>query len=81
MPKELKPVGRHNLDSIWEPVVASTIEAYLGSQDVAWTSLDPARIGYAHIDVFPVIVWIGVAPGALSGTKGVASRSLSADET
>ena len=71
VPKELKPVGPHDLDRMWEPIVASAIEAYLGSQDVAWTSLDPARIGYAGGDAFPVIIWIGVVPGSLSGTKGV----------
>jgi len=36
------------LASIWEPVVASAIEEYLGSLDVAWTSLDPARTKNAN---------------------------------
>lgn len=71
MPKELRPVGPHALDCVWEPVVASAIEAYLGSQEVAWTSLDPARIGYAGGDSFSVVIWIGVIPGSLSGTKGI----------
>ncbi|KAH9941302.1 uncharacterized protein BXZ73DRAFT_98518 [Epithele typhae] len=69
--KELKPVGPHDLDRVWEPTVASAIEAYLASQQVAWTSLDPARIGYVGGESFPVIIWVGVVPGSLSGAKGV----------
>ncbi|QRV93321.1 hypothetical protein RhiJN_21339 [Ceratobasidium sp. AG-Ba] len=69
--KELKPVGPHALDAIWESVVASAIEAYLTSQEVAFTSVDPARIGYVGSEFFPVIIWVGVVPGSLSGAKGV----------
>ncbi|QRV93325.1 hypothetical protein RhiJN_21343 [Ceratobasidium sp. AG-Ba] len=54
--KELKPVGPHALHAVWESVVASAIEAYLTSQEVAFTS---------------VIIWVGVVPGSLEGTKAV----------
>ncbi|KAG9086388.1 hypothetical protein FRC06_003116 [Ceratobasidium sp. 370] len=64
--KELKPVGPHNLDCVWEPVVASTIKVYLMSQQVAWMSLDPVCIGYTGGWSFPVIIWVGVVPGSLS---------------
>ncbi|KAG8968959.1 hypothetical protein FRB90_010782, partial [Tulasnella sp. 427] len=70
--KELKPVGSHAaLSLVWEPVIASEIEAYLDSQQVAWTSVDPVRIAYAGGESFPVIIWVGVKPGSLSGEKGV----------
>ncbi|KXN82875.1 hypothetical protein AN958_02086 [Leucoagaricus sp. SymC.cos] len=70
--KELQPVGPHDdLDNVWEPTIAPAIEAYLGNQQVAWTSLDPARIGYAGGESFPVIIWIGVIPGSLVAEKGL----------
>ena len=68
--KELRTVGRHGLNDVWETVVASAIESYLQSQQVDYRSVDPARIGYAGSNVFPLVLWIGVAPGSLSGTDG-----------
>jgi len=44
---------------------------YLDSKGVKWTSLDPIRMGYASESSPPVIVWIGVVPGSLTGEKGV----------
>ena len=53
--KELKPVGPYDLDQVWEPTVTSTIEAYLGSPQVEWTSLGPVCIRYAGGESFLVI--------------------------
>ncbi|KAG8780249.1 hypothetical protein FRC12_023305 [Ceratobasidium sp. 428] len=69
--KELKPVGPHDLNRVWESVVASAMVAYLEKQQVAWTSLDPVRIGYAGGEYFPVIIWVGVIPRSLPGEQGV----------
>ncbi|KIY61238.1 hypothetical protein CYLTODRAFT_234704 [Cylindrobasidium torrendii FP15055 ss-10] len=69
--KELHPVGPHMLDSVWETIVCPAIEAYL-SRQVAWTSVDPTRIGYAGSNHFPVILWIGVVPGSLVAEQGLA---------
>ncbi|KAG8852529.1 hypothetical protein FRB96_008624 [Tulasnella sp. 330] len=68
--KELRTVGPHGLNGVWESAVASAIEEYLLAQQVDYRSVDPARIGYAGSESFPVILWVGVAPGSLSGTNG-----------
>ncbi|QRV78552.1 hypothetical protein RhiJN_06567 [Ceratobasidium sp. AG-Ba] len=55
--KELKPVGPHALlDAVWEPGVASAIESVSGSLTATFS---------------PVIIWVGVVPGSLEGTKAV----------
>ncbi|KIM24674.1 hypothetical protein M408DRAFT_26795 [Serendipita vermifera MAFF 305830] len=70
-PKELRSIGRHPLQAVWEDRVGPTMIEYMGSMGVQWTSLDPVRIGYASEPSLPVIVWIGVLPGSLSADDGV----------
>jgi hypothetical protein len=70
-PKETRPVGLHPLCDIWEATIGPAIIEYLNSKAVAWTSLDPVRIGDAGAASPPVIIWIGVVPSTLSSQNGV----------
>ncbi|EPS98952.1 hypothetical protein FOMPIDRAFT_1125266 [Fomitopsis schrenkii] len=70
-PKVLNPVGPHLLNQQWESVLATNVERYLRDKGVAWTSIDPIRIGYVGDPSPPVIVWVGVIPGSLSAADGL----------
>ena len=71
LPKESSPIGLHPLQEIWEATVGPAMVGYLDSKGVKWTSLDPVRMGYAGESSPPVIVWMGVVPGSISGEEGV----------
>ncbi|TEB15816.1 hypothetical protein FA13DRAFT_1804881 [Coprinellus micaceus] len=44
---------------------------YLVARAVQYTSLGPVRIGPRSDAAPPVIIWVGVAPGSISGERGV----------
>jgi hypothetical protein len=69
--KELSPVGNHVINGAWEGNLALKLFALLDSMKVKSTSIDIVRIGYAGGSSDPVILWIGVMPGSLSGYDGV----------
>ncbi|KAG8752242.1 hypothetical protein FRC11_008546, partial [Ceratobasidium sp. 423] len=74
--RELRPVGNHAITEVWEDNLAFKIHALLDKMKVKWTSTDVVRIGNEGESSAPVILWIGVMPGSLSGDDGlvVASR-------
>lgn len=67
--KELRAVGKHVLEEVWEDNLAFKLHALLDLMDVKWTSTDVVRIGKTGSSSAPVILWIGVMPG--SGREGV----------
>ena len=71
--KGLGPVGYHPIGFIWENGLADKLIAILDSLDVKFTSLDLVRIrtGDDYEAPAPVVLWIGVMPGSLSGEHGV----------
>jgi hypothetical protein len=69
--KELKVVGNHALNNIWENTLAPLVLALLESEGVKWTSVDVVRIGNAGEASAPVILWIGVIPTSLSHIDGL----------
>jgi hypothetical protein len=71
LPKESSPIGLHPLREIWGATVGPTMVGYLDSKGVKWTSLDPVRMGYAGESSPPIIVWMGVVPGSISGEEGI----------
>ncbi|PUU81851.1 hypothetical protein B9Z19DRAFT_970565 [Tuber borchii] len=68
--KELRTVGIHNLNEVWEERVAPAIHNTLESNRVEWTSTDVARIGYVGESAATIVIWIGVKPGTLSRDYG-----------
>lgn len=73
--KELRPVGNHALQDVWEDNLALKLHALLESKKVKWTSTDVVRIGYADESSAPVILWIGVMPASLSDDDGAVVAS------
>jgi hypothetical protein len=71
IPKETSPLGFHSLEEKWEAMVGPAIVGYLDAMKVAWTSLDPVRMGEADDPSPAAIVWIGVLPGSLTAELGV----------
>ncbi|TFY78236.1 hypothetical protein EWM64_g5778 [Hericium alpestre] len=69
--KELRPVGNHAIEEVWEDKLAIELHALLDSMKVKWTSTDVVRIGIAEESSAPVILWVGVKPASLSGERGV----------
>ena len=69
--KELRAVGNHALKDVWEDNLSSKLHALLDSMETKWTSTDVVRIGIVGESSAPVILWIGVMPGSLSGHDGV----------
>ncbi len=69
--KELRTVGNHALEEVWEGNLAPELHALLDSMEVKWTSTDVVRIGNAEESSAPVILWIGVIPRSLSDNDGV----------
>lgn len=68
--KELRPVGEHKIADIWEAGLANQIILHLTTNKVKWTSLDVIRIGIVGKASAPIILWIGILPGSLSGQIG-----------
>ncbi|KAK0442869.1 hypothetical protein EV421DRAFT_551705 [Armillaria borealis] len=73
--KELRAVGNHALEEVWEGNLAPELHALLDSMEVKWTSTDVVRIGNAEESSAPVILWIGVMPTSLTGDDGVVVAS------
>ncbi|KAG8703591.1 hypothetical protein FRC08_002747 [Ceratobasidium sp. 394] len=73
--RELRAVGNHALKKVWEDNLALKVHALLDSSEVKWTSTDIVRIRDVGEDFAPVILWIGVMPGSLSGNDGVVVAS------
>ncbi|SJL07900.1 uncharacterized protein ARMOST_11257 [Armillaria ostoyae] len=69
--KELRVVGNHALEEVWEGNLAPELHVLLDSMEVKWTSTDVVRIGNAKESSAPVILWIGVMPASLSDNDGV----------
>lgn len=70
--KELHPAGNHPIGDLWEEGLSFEVCAVLESMKVRWASIDICRIGYSEDSFSPVVLWIGVTPGSLSGNDGVA---------
>jgi hypothetical protein len=69
-PKELRVVGNHALNEVWEDNLALKVHALLDSMQVKWTSTDVVRIGIVGESSAPVILWVGVTPTSLSRANG-----------
>jgi hypothetical protein len=69
--RELRIVGNHALQEVWEDDLALKLHALLDSMDVKWTSTDVVRIRDVEESFAPVILWIGVIPASLSGNDGI----------
>lgn len=73
--KELRPVGDHPLNAVWEDKLAHRLFDLLKSMKVEWTSTDIVRMRIAGESSAPVILWIGVMPKSFSGDDGVVVAS------
>lgn len=75
--KELRVVGDHMLNALWEDKLAPRLHDLLGSMKVNWTSTDVVRIGIVGEpeSSAPIILWIGVVPTSLSADDGIAVAS------
>ncbi|KAE9384186.1 hypothetical protein BT96DRAFT_929422 [Gymnopus androsaceus JB14] len=71
-PKELRPIGEHAIEEVWEDDLALKLHTLLEMMQVKWTSTDVVRIGYPRQSYAPVVIWIGVMPRSLSADDGVA---------
>ena len=71
MHKELKGVGNHALNDVWEDKLAPLVLDILESERVEFTSVDVVRIGVVGERSPPVILWIGVLPGSLTPVDGL----------
>ena len=69
--KELKAVGNHALNDVWEDKLAPFVLDILESESVKFTSVDVVRIGIVGEPSPPVILWIGVLPASLSPVDGL----------
>ena len=69
--KELKAVGNHALNDIWEDTLAPLVLDILESEKVKFTSVDVVRIGEVGEPSPPVILWIGVLPESLTPVDGL----------
>ncbi|KAI6041850.1 hypothetical protein EDC04DRAFT_2510136, partial [Pisolithus marmoratus] len=69
--KELRPVYEHALRKALEGSLGPKVNTLLDQMKVEWTSIDILRIGYDGERSAPVVFWIGVTPGSLSGDDGV----------
>ncbi|KAJ7480076.1 hypothetical protein B0H11DRAFT_2422910 [Mycena galericulata] len=71
-PKRAPPRRKHTLQEVWNGKLAPKIHNVLDTMEtLLWTSTNVVHIVNAGESSGPVIVWIGVIPGSLSGTKGV----------
>ena len=77
-PKELYSVGPHPLKMAWGIELPLKVYALLDSMNAQWNTVDVVRIGKSEpyyvplIHYAPVILWVGVKPGTLSSSDGVA---------
>jgi hypothetical protein len=69
--KELRPVGNHVLNDVWENKLAFAVRDLLGLNGVKWTSIDVIRIANAGESSAPVILWLGVFSGSVSPADGL----------
>jgi len=69
--KELKGVGNHALNDVWEDKLAPLVLDILESERVKFTSVDVVRIGEVGEPSPPVILWIGVLPESLTPVDGL----------
>ena len=79
--KELRAVGKHMLQEVWEDDLALKLHAVLDSMKVKWSSTDVVRILNTADSSSSVILWIGVMPRSLSGDDGVVVAWTFLDET
>jgi len=70
LPKELRTVGNHPLQEVWEDELSDRMHKILEREGVRWTSTDVARIGFVAESWAPVCIWIGVEPNTLSREDG-----------
>ncbi|KZT06644.1 uncharacterized protein LAESUDRAFT_725735 [Laetiporus sulphureus 93-53] len=61
-PKELKVVGNHDIQDVWEKGLAAEVHVALREKKINWSSTDIVRICYADEHSGDVILWIGVRP-------------------
>ena len=59
---ELRVVGNHEINDVWEDGLALKVHAVLRAKGADWSSTDVVRIGYAEEPSRDVILWIGVRP-------------------
>jgi hypothetical protein len=69
--KELRVAGSHAISKVWGDKLGPKVRTLLNSMEVHWTSIDVVRIGIEDYWYAPVVIWIGVTPGSLSGADGV----------
>jgi hypothetical protein len=69
--KELRVVGEHEINDVWEDDLALKVHAILRAKGVDWSSTDVIRIGYVDEPSGGVILWIGVKPDSLSYEVGI----------
>ncbi|KAK0207623.1 hypothetical protein IW262DRAFT_1281921 [Armillaria fumosa] len=69
--KELRIVGDHDIQDVWEDDLALKVHAILSEKGVDWTSTNVVRIGYVDESSSSVILWIGVKPDSLSYEDGI----------
>ena len=69
-PKELRPVGPHEISKVWEDDLALKVHAVLDGNGVDWSSTDILRISYIDEPSRNVVLWIGTRPGSLSFDVG-----------
>ncbi|KAI0073524.1 hypothetical protein K474DRAFT_1666521 [Panus rudis PR-1116 ss-1] len=71
--KELCPTaGSHPIKEIWgtDTKFSRDLLAYLDEKKVQWTSIDIVRIGPEDQWFKPVVIWVGIQPGSLTGRDG-----------
>ncbi|KAI0032653.1 hypothetical protein K488DRAFT_49424 [Vararia minispora EC-137] len=69
--KETRGVFNHPLNLVWATKAGPKVRDLLTAERVAWTSIDGIRF-LTHEDdgtttLGPVVVWVGVCPGSLTG--------------
>ena len=69
-PKTLRLTGGHLIKGHWEEDLDDKALGLLNSMQLKWTSVDIVRIGFDG-EPAPVILWIEVIPGSLTGDQGV----------
>ena len=76
--KNLCPVSyNHPISEAWEDNLGPKVWALLDSMEVKWTSVEILRIAASSWEQSsaPIILWVGVTPGSLSGENGAVVAS------
>ncbi|KAF7982540.1 hypothetical protein HWV62_27504, partial [Athelia sp. TMB] len=68
--RELRVVGEHEINEVWEDDLALKVHAILDAKHVVWSSTEVVRIGNIEEPSGDVILWIGVRPESLSHEVG-----------